>query len=244
MPALDSTEGSEHVRKHGLSYTPESLVYVIREAIDKRNTALVEVSFRFLIGREVGAQWEGGHCEGTMVLLARTFGFHLSRELRVAFRSRCLASLSEAIYAGREVKPYWEERFGDAFKKVCIDAARWLSLPRNRDMEAGVTGDGDDATDVDNFDFGKPLIDVEIVEQLSKPHHQAVVLRAVRALPSRQGQAVMLAWMEGRAIEGQAAGTVAEVMAISPTAVYKLLRKALPILRANSDLQAIWLGDK
>jgi DNA-binding CsgD family transcriptional regulator len=242
LPPLESTEGSAHVRQHGQSYAPETLVYLMREAIKLRNTMLFEMGYKFLIGEPRGGRWEGGHCERTIASLARAYGFYTNRDLRLGFRSRCLVSLSEAIYAGRAAKPYWEERFGDAFKKACIDAARSLSLPRNRDMEAGVTRDSDDVIDVDDLDPEIPLIDAEVAERLSKPHHEAAVLQAVRALPHRQGQAVML-WLEGHPIEGPADDTVAKIMNISPRAVYKHLRNALPTLRALADIRAIWFGD-
>jgi hypothetical protein len=177
-----------------------------------------------------------------MASLARFYGFNADRELRHAFRSGCLAKLVEALHAGRADKPYWEERFGDAFKKACIDVARSLRLRRNRDMEAGVTDNGDDVIDVDDVDSGAAAIDVGVLDRITSPQHWHALMGAVRALPERQGHAAFLAWVEGRAIEGEGDGTVAAIMGITPRAVYKHLEKARSTLRANPDLRAIWFG--
>ena len=213
----------------------------MRQAIQARSTDLFELAFTLVTGKPVGKRWEGGHCERTIASLARAYGFNTNPELRLAFRSRCLVALADAVHAGTAAKPYWEERFGDAFKDACIDAARSLSRSRNRDMEAGVASD--DAPEVDELEADVELIDTEVAKRLSSPHHELIVLRAIRELRPRQGQAVMLAWMEGRPIEGEADDTVAKLMDISPRAVYKLLEKALPTLQRNTTLRAIWSGE-
>jgi len=243
LPPLENTEVSAHIQERGQSYAPETLVYLMREAIQLKKTLLVEMSLTFLIGRPVAGRWEGGHCERTIASLARAYGFDLNRDLRLAFRGRCMVALLDAIYAGRTRKPFWEERFGKAFKMACVDAARSLDLPGNRDMEAGVTREGNDVIDVDNLDPDELLIDDEVAKRLSQPYHEAAVLRGIRALPPRQGEAVMLAWMERHPIEGDADDTVAKIMDITPRAVYKHLEKALPTLQANPDLHAIWCGE-
>jgi hypothetical protein len=241
LPPLGSTECSALMRDRGHSYAPETLVYVMREAIQVRATDLFELAFRLITGKPVGNRWEGGHCERTIASLSRAYGFNTNSELRLAFRSRCLVALADAVHAGSATKPYWEERFGAAFKDACIDVARSLSRPRNRDMEAGVASD--DAPDVDEIEPAVELIDAELAKRLSQPHHESIVLQAIRALPRRQGQAVMLAWMEGRPIEGEVNDTVAKLMDISPRAVYKLLEKALPVLKNTTVLRAIWSGE-
>lgn len=243
LPPLGSTQCSAHVREYGRSFSPETLVFLIREATLRRDTALVELSARLLLGQAGrGGRWEGGHCEPTIAKLARHYGFYRNVDLRRAFRSGCLAKLAEALHAGREKKHYWEERFGDAFKKACIDMARSLRLPRNRDMEAGVTDDGDEAVDVDGLDPGADLIDAAILERMASTHHMSALLHAIRALPERQGHAALLAWVEGRPLEGEGE-TVAAIMGISPRAVYKHLEKARSTLSTNPDLRAIWFGE-
>lgn len=244
LPPLGTTQCSAHVREHGQTFSPETLVYLIREATLRRDTALVELSARLLIGqRGRSDRWEGGHCEATIAKLGRSYGFCRDPELRKAFRSGCLAKLVDAIHAGREEKHYWEERFGDAFKMACIDVARSLRQPRNRDMEAGVTGDSDAEIDVDDLDGGTGLIDEPILKRIATPHHTSALLKATRALPRRQRHAVFLAWIEGRAIEGDGTDTVAAIMGITPRAVYKHLEKARATLSANPDLRAIWFGE-
>ena len=243
LPPLGSTQCAAHVREFGQPFAPETLVYLIREATLRRDTALVEVCARFLIGhRSSGDGWEGGHCEPTISKLSRTRGFHRDRELRLAFRSGSLAKLAEALHAGRDAKPYWEERFGHAFKDACIDVARSLRRPRNRDMEAGLAQDGDEAVDADDFDPKIELFDEAILRSLANSSHMNTLMQAIRALPPRQAQAAFLAWVDGHPLEGDG-DTVASIMGISYRGVYKHLEKARATLSADPVLRAIWFGE-
>lgn len=243
LPTLGSTQCAAHVREFGTSFAPETLVYLIREATLRRDTALVEVCARFLIGhRGSGDGWEGGHCEPTISKLSRTRGFHGDRELRMAFRSGCLAKLAQALHAGRDAKPYWEERFGHAFKDACIDVARSLRRPRNRDMEAGLAQGGEEAVDADDFDPKLELFDEAILRRLATSHHMNTLLQAIRALPPRQAHAAFLAWVDGHPIEG-VGDTVASIMGISDRGVYKHLEKARATLSADPGLRAIWFEE-
>ena len=138
----------------------------------------------------------------------------------------------------------WEERFGDAFKKACIDVARSLGRRRNRNMEAGVTDEGDDVVEVDAFDPGVELVDAAILARMAAPHHMSMLLEAIRNLPKRQSQAAFLAWVEGHPIEGKGEGTVVAIMGgIDPRAVYKHLEKARSTLTEIPELRAIWFGE-
>ncbi len=242
LPALGTTQCSAHVREHGHAFAPETLVYLMRQATALRNTALFEMCGRFLIGQPTqGGSWSGGHCEPIIASLSRAHGFARDIDLRTAFRAQCLGKAFMAIHAGRDKKPYWEERFGDALWTSCIDVARSLRRPRQKEMEAGLAA-SDDA-DIDNFDRGEPLLDETILAELAKPHHQAAVLAAVRALSPRQAEAATLRWMEGRHIEGNGHDTVAAIMGITPRAVHAHLDKAFGALRANPTLRHIWQGE-
>lgn len=214
-------------------------MYLMRELTHLKDTSLFEMCARLLTGHSSGdVGWEGGHCEPTIAKLSRFYGFHSYLDLRLAFRSGCLSALVQAIHEGREKRAFWEERFGKAFKTKCIDVAKSLRRPANRDLEAAVARE--DSVDVDDCDSGLPLIDATVADRLSKPHNEAVVLQAVRLLPLRQSRAVFLAYVEQRPIEGVSDSTVADIMGITPRAVYKLLEKALKTLRKNPDLRAIW----
>lgn len=242
LPALGSTQCSAYVREHGSGFAPETLVFVMREAKRLNDTLMFELAATLLIGREAPAgRWTGGHCEPTISSLSRAYGFWSGYNLRIAFRRECLHALWEAIHAGRELKPYWEERFGHAFKARCIDMARSLERARNRNMEADEALDAEHAVDVDDLaDGASEEVEDGIIAEMSRSQDELVVMNAIRALTPRQGMAVTLAWMEGRQIEGEDGDTVSAIMGISPTAVYKLLRKALIPLRANPALRAIW----
>jgi DNA-directed RNA polymerase specialized sigma24 family protein len=238
LPSLGTTEGLQHVRENGEIFAPETLVYVMRDALVREDPTLFELAARFLVGRRSGDRWQGGHVERTIAKLA----WRLDADLRPDFRSKCLSALFAAIYAGREAKPFWEERFRRAFKMVCVDNARALYRLRQREQE--IFHDSDDVDFTEKVtDSRTDHVEDGLVEALSRPEHERVVLTAVRALPERQGQAVMLAWMEGRPIEGHGPHTVAKVMGISTRRVYQLLEAALSRLRANEALRAIACGE-
>lgn len=244
LPSLGTTECTAHVHQHGHSFAPETLVYLLRETISARNTALVEMCAKFLLGsRDGDTGWKGGHCEGMIAKCARKFGFLSNRELLLAFRARCLSALWKAIYSGRERKPFWEERFGSAFKATCIDVARALRRPQYRDMEAGLAVDSEANVDVDDVDPGVELIDDVVLHHLSQPHISAAFAQALLTLPPRQRQALSLRYDEGRDVEGSGDATVAAIMGITPRAVYKHLEKGLAVLRADPGLRAIWDGE-
>lgn len=246
LPPLGSTQCSAHIRERGNSFAPETLVYLMREAILRRDTATVELSARLLVGRSepTGQRWEGGHCEGTIVKLARYYGFSTDGDLRRDFRGRCLTELVESVYAGREEKPYWEERFGDAFKRSCIDVARSINAARKREKQFVASDNLDEASDVDRQEHSAELIDEAIMKKMASPQHVSVMMKAIRALPKRQAHAALLAWVEGRAVEGEGEETVAALMGgISPRAVYKHLANARANLSADPRIRAIWFGE-
>lgn len=239
LPPLSTTQGTQHVRENGEAFDPETLVYIMRDALVRKDPALFELAARFLVGRPAGDRWQGGHVERTMAKLAR----RLDDDVRPDFRAKCLSELFAAIHAGRDAEPFWEERFRKAFKDSCVDIARAIYRRRQKENEILVQ-DADDP-DVVEKTADPRTVSVEdgLIEALSRREHESVVLAAVRALPPRQGQAVMLAWMEGRQLEGDAPHTVAKIMDISPRRVYQLLEAALVRLQANEALRAIARGE-
>lgn len=244
LPALGSTQCSAYVREHGPKFSPETLVHIMRQACVLKDTPLFEMCGRSLLGRGTSdGNWHGRHCEPVIASLARAYGFACDIELRKAFRAACLAKAFMAIHAGREKRPYWEERFGAAFKAACIDVARSMCRPHAKDMEAGVAANDDEEVDVDRHDRGEPLIDEAILAEMARPEHEAAILAAVRGLPRRQMEAAVLRWMEGRQIEGDGDQTVAAIMGITPRAVHAHLGKAFATLRANPTLLRIWQGE-
>jgi DNA-directed RNA polymerase specialized sigma24 family protein len=233
-----------HVRANGAAFAPETLVYVMREAITFGDTSLVEVCGRLLIGKEDDAgRWQGGHCEGTIVTLATKYRLSSHPDLMRAFRLRCFEGLWKAIFAGRAKKPFYEENFLHAFWQHCIDAKRSIVRRGGRDMEAGVTSDADDAVDVDQVVVEDvELLDEKTINRLVSPLHEAELLDAIRALPKRQAHAALLNWVEELPVEG-AEGSVSAVMGVSPRAVYALLAKARAALQSDPVIRAIWFGE-
>src|SRR2546421_458594 len=81
LPPLGTTECLSHIRERGASFSPETLIYLFRWATDNHDSILAEVAGRFLIGwQDLDGRWHGGHCEGTIVKLAKRFGFRRDTE--------------------------------------------------------------------------------------------------------------------------------------------------------------------
>jgi hypothetical protein len=233
----------ERVRANGHAFAPETLVYIAREAIAAGDTPLVEVCLRFLVGREVeGGRWEGGYCEGTIVTLARKYHLNADRDLMRAFRARCFEELWMAIFAGLE-KPFYEVNFGYAFWHLCIDAKRSLVRNHGRDMESGVTDDHIDAVDVDHVVVDDAeILDDKAINEMVSALHEAELIDGIRALPRQQARAALLAWVEGKPIEGEE-DSVSAMMGVTPRNVYALLERARSTLQSDPVIRAIRFGE-
>jgi hypothetical protein len=228
-----------HVRAHGGEYSAETIVYLLRQSLLVHDTPFFEQCGRLLIGSEESdGHWHGGHCEGVVVNLANSFGFLRNPELMREFRINCPSEMWKAIHDGL---PFWEMRFGLAFRQKCIDVARSLSRSMETAEEEDLSGaPGEHVGDIDKIaDPDKALVDDEVVARLSSPIHQRVLLDAVRGLPRRQAAAALLTWVEGRQIEGPGAETVSSLMEITPRGVRLLLAKARKTLLADPTVRAI-----
>lgn len=107
--------------------------------------------------------------------------------------------------------------------------ARRVVRERIRASEDLALSEANSRNPVDVEDLADPEaepIDDVVIARLSSPRHRELVLNRIRQLPARQAHAVLLAWLEGRRIEGPGPDTVAHLMDISPRAVHKLLEKA------------------
>lgn len=244
LPELGTTQCLAHVRLNGSGYTAETLVHLLRASLGLHDTAFFELCGRFLIGtRGPDARWHGGHCEGVIFNLGRSFGFLANSELMREFRTNCHGEMWKAIH-NHNGHSFWEMRFGLAFRQKCIEVARSLvrrSTPT--DQRRYVTGDAGQE-EIDRFaDPNQAMIDEEVAARLSNPIHREVILGAVRRLPKRQAAAVLLAWIEGRQIEGPGDDTVSSLMGITPRGARQLLAKARMTLRANPAISAIWNGE-
>lgn len=242
LPTLGSTQCEAHVRAHGSEFTPETLVYLLRQSSSRHDTATFELCGQLLLGREgPDGHWHGSHTEGVIVNLGRSYGFYADDELMRDFRAGCFAAMWQAICSDR---PFWEVRFGLALREKCIEVARSMARQRKADARMVDPGDVEEQAAKEIEDRADPdatPIDEVVLARLSSRARQVELLAAVRRLPERQGRAALLAWAEARPIEG--AGSVARVMGISPRAVYKLLTKAKATLQSDPALRAIWFGE-
>ena len=243
LPAVGTTDRMVHVRANGHSLAPETLVYVTREAINDGDTSLVEVCTRFLVGREEGGLWRGGHCEATIVTLARRYRLNGNRDLMRAYRARCFEELWKAIYAGSTQKPFLEVNFAYSFWQLCIDAKRSVVRKGGQDLAAGITDDTVNALDVDEVVLeDAEVLEDELIKKMVGALHEAELMDAIRALPPQQARAALLNWVEGKPIEGSE-DSVSAIMGVTPRNVYALLDRARAALRLDPVIRAIWFGE-
>jgi len=232
LPAFGTDECAALVRARADEFHPETLVYLLREAISAFDTSLVESCGRALIGqRDETGQWSGGYCEGIIMTVARDRGLTRDEDRLHDFRSDVHGEMWKAISAGRAEKPFWEERFGLALKHKCIDVAR-KHRRRAQRRESEVS--------VENCDADPPA-SVTIDDAVLGTLAERQLLDAIRNLPGRQARAAFLVWVEGRPVQGSSGDSASEIMGVSPRAVYKLLEKARaklaehPIIRPMLD---------
>ncbi len=244
LPALGTTQCLAHVRLHGPAFAAETIVYLLRKALDLHDALFFELCARLLVGSEQSAgYWQGGHCEGVVVNLAKSFGFLTRAQTMREFRTRCHSQMWKAIHDGGS---FWEMRFGMAFRRKCIEVARALVRDASEGRRQGSFSSTSGGANPDVDQIAHPeqvLVDDEVAARLSNPIHQGVVLAAVRRLPRRQGAAALLAWIEKRSIEGSGSGTVSTLMGITPRGVRLLLAKARRTLQTDPAIRAIWFGE-
>lgn len=232
LPAPGTTEREAYVRAHADRFTPETLVFLLREALGSGNTALFERCAIALAGRVgPGGNWVGGHCEAMVWSMARSFGFRNDPETLQDFRQQCHMGMWRAIHAGVAEKPFWEARFGLALKHSCIDEGRML-VRRLKELEwaderaelpEDAVGEGED----------RPGLDAQVWDRIVEQDLRA----AVRRLPPRQARAAFLTWIEGRPVGSDDPRSVKNLMGVTEQAVYALLRKAKVTLAADPELR-------
>ena len=74
LPPFGSAVREAHVRANGASYEPETLVYLLRESIDRADTALFNHLGHLLIGQIDGRECTGGQCERIIMSVAMSLG--------------------------------------------------------------------------------------------------------------------------------------------------------------------------
>lgn len=228
------TELAQDVQINGTELLPETLVFLLRDTHQARNTGLFELCGRFLIGiaGEDGG-FCGGYVEGIIRSVASTRVFLRDPDTLEEFRAECHLTLWRAIVAGTDKKPHLEERFGHALKFMCIDVARSLWRRHQRLATAETIEQAEQVAD------GAVPIDEAVLQQLARE----VLIDALYNLPERQRQAVFLAWVEGYPITSPENDSVSGVMGISETAVHKHLRKARERLAGDSTVKKLFGRD-
>ena len=224
LPPFGSPEREVYVRTKGASFEPETLVYLLRESIERADTALFHHLGTLLIGEIDGSICKGGHCESIIMSVANHSVFRGDEDRRQDFRAMVHRAMWQAIYDGSEDKHFWEERFGYALKEKCLEIARTLGR-KYRQQER------DEIDDVS--------IQVALSDGGRQTSHglgaidEAALIYVIQALPERQAQAAFLRWVEGRPVAGGSTESVAAVMRISETAAHNLLAKARKSLAAS-----------
>jgi DNA-directed RNA polymerase specialized sigma24 family protein len=180
----------------------------------------------------------GGHCEGIIRNLAKHYRLEEPELLR-EFRAGCYERLWRDISAGRNKCAHVESRFGAALKARAIDVARAMARRRKRDRDFSSLPD-DPEMGVGHEDE-KVLLDDAVLGEIE---HQRL-LAFVRELPSKQGRAAQLVWIERWQVESEdpAETTAAKLMNISGRMVRKHLSAAREKLMADASLRAILEDD-
>lgn len=234
IPAIESPAATSHIYRHGEVFEPETLVYILRELILVSDTSLFNHCGQLLVGHhDSEGRWSGRHCEPIIMSVAVSFGLHHDESTLRDFRSEVHSEIWRAIHAGRETKHFWEERFGMALKSKCIEIARKLSRrmrseAADAELDTERTGEGLSAT------LDSNSVEAHVFSSIN----EAVLIKAIQALPQRQMRAAYLVWIEHRPVEGDEE-SAARILSVTPRAVYKLLAKARETLRNDRAIRTM-----
>lgn len=235
LPLFGTTACESYVQEHGEGFVPETLVYLLRESITASDTSLFNHCGRLLIGeRSEDGRWYGRHCEPIIMTVAADFGLCQDDGTLHEFRTEVHAEVWRAIYAGREAKHFWEERFGAALKDKCIDVARKLARRRNRERRH----------ERDQLEWESETLAQEadpkcVEDDVISTIDDRILLQGIRELRPRQREAAFLVWVEGRPVEGNDDGSAAKIMGVTPRAVYKLLAAAKRVLAEHPAIRPL-----
>jgi hypothetical protein len=229
LPSTDLRARSQCLRERGHTLSPETLVCVVREACTAGDRSVVQQCGRLLYGQPVdNGRFAEGHCEPMITSHARHFGFGNTEDDRIEFRARCHAALWQAIMAGSDHKPFFEERFYPALKGLVIDVGRSMAAERDRH------GLNEPALDKSSDYEG-----VAPVEGETDPISGIVteeIKSAIHRLPAPERDAAWLVWVQDWQIESKDPNeqkTVAASLRITGRMVQKRLTAAIQRLRED-----------
>lgn len=229
LPLPGTTEREAHVRAHLRKMSPETLVYLMREAEDRKDTPCYDLCARALIHGEeqLGGRWLGGHCEKIIYPVAMVGGFHLDPEVLKDFRSLCHQALFLAIRDHGPGQRYFEERFLSAFKRLCITVARHEH--RARKLEQG-------HLEALEAHFAAPVGSTR-TDSTREEEGEALLAAAILALPERQRQVALLVIQEGRPVESVDGPSVASILGLTSRRIRQLLQEARESLVKNAAIR-------
>lgn len=230
---LAPTALAMHVRSSGASLCPETLVWVVRKAIDLGDQQLAELVARALLGtRHDDGSMHGGHCEPIILATARDFGFADNEDARKDFRAECYERMWQKIKAATGEEPFWESRFLLALKELCIDVGRWTMV-----REDSLVGLADD----DDADFPDEQRDPGVDDAVLARIGERRLRQLIRALPGKMAQVAWLRWIEGyqEHSDDPKERTIASLLVISDSMVRRYLRNARALLTQHAEVQAM-----
>ncbi len=228
LPAADLVE---YVKRQGDIFAPETLVYLLRNLCAPGLEPTREATARFLVGLPKGPRFIGGHCERIIRARAKGFGFELNDEIQ-EFRGACHQKMWEAIAAGADAEPFWEERFFRALRDVAIEVGR--ARARLRDSETSLVAISPDPEEPDAIPDGKDP-ESTILDRLTDQRFA----QALRGLPKGPRLAAWLRWRKGLKVESvdRSEQTVATTLKISGSMVRRHLRTAKAALEQDPDVR-------
>lgn len=230
LPPIGTTECEQVLRESGGRLAPESLVHVIREAAETRNTGLIELCGRYLTGSG-GPGWPGSAktaADRVIAGVARRFGFHEDPVVLELFWAASLDAMWDGILAGWAQKPFWEVSFRHTLWAKCIDVGRPLYNRWERESKSDIS-----------LETIPELAGPDALDGLVGRLGEEVVLAAIRRLPSKEAQAGLLHWVEGRPIDSADSGSVSNIMGLSARYVHTLLNKARQRLVQDPDIRSL-----
>lgn len=231
LPDLSGPDCAEHLRDHGDSLCAETLVYLLRECERLGVNGLVETCGRLLVGSlRPDGRYTAGHCEGVIIKAARSFGFIWDEDLRTEFRGQCHEKMWKAIRAGREAKPFWEERFSRALSDLAIDVGRSM-LAQMEALGIDDFAEGPEVPPDPPDDDGE---DAWVAEMAASELRDAI-----RRLPEKERQVMWLRWVEDLPVTDSDGPSITSVLGISDSMVRRYERLAKERLRTDPVVLAI-----
>lgn len=225
---------ADYLRRHGTDLSAETLVCLLRESERRESAEVFELCGRLLVGvpNEDGT-YLGGHCEPLIQKMARLFGFGSDPDLRREFRGRCHSKMWQAIRAGHEGKPFWEERFFRALKLLTIDVGRSMrdELDSHGITEFPVVAEPEEPTAPDGEDLWLANMEVGRLED------------AIRRLPGNERRVAWMRWVEDYPVTDPDGPSITSVLGISDSMVRRYLRAARERLGRDPAVVALRRGN-